>query len=135
MLEEFSKAIRAAVVAGAGTFVGERVYADLAPKGAKMPYIIINVASASTPNRMSIREGRVTFNIQAMVNALESGDAMASRIHDAVFDHLRDLELTLESPWVFHRLEHLTTYRRIEITDTQRFAYAGGLYLLEADQA
>lgn len=134
MLTVFSKAMRTAVLTAASPFVGQAVYADLAPKGVKLPYVVISVQSANTPNRMSIREGRVTFNVQAMVNALESGDALASQIHEAIFNHLRDLSLTLESPWVFHRLEHLTSYRRVDITDTQRIAYAGGLYLLEADE-
>jgi len=133
MLEAFSKAFRGAVVTAANGFVGQRVYADLAPKGALLPYIVISVASAMTPNRMSIREGRVTFNVQVIVDALESGDALASQIHDAIFDALRDAILSVAG-WEFHRLEHITTYRRVDVKDHQRIAYAGGLYLLEADK-
>lgn len=132
MLEAFSVAMRAAVLAAAKTYVDERIYADLAPATAKMPYIILSIASASTPNQMSIREGRVTFNVQAIS---VGDDALASQISDAIFNHLRDKELTLAAPWEFHRLEHLTSYRRVEVKDNQRFAYAGGLYLLEADQS
>ena len=136
MLDVFSPVMRAAVIAATSSFSGLGVYADLAQKGAKLPYIIISVANATTPNRMRVQEGRVTFNVQAMVDANESGDPLASEIASAVFDYMTDVELELvfPPPWSFYRLEHLTSYRRVEVKDTQRFAYAGGLYLLEADR-
>lgn len=134
MLLPFTKAFRAAVLEVAAAHVGQKVYADLAPKGAELPYIVISVANGATPNRISVVEGRVTFNVQVIVDGNAQGDAKASQIYDAIFDHLRDKVLTLDAPWSFYDLNHLTTYRRVEVMDNQRLAYAGGLFLLEADK-
>ncbi|MCU0464054.1 MAG: DUF3168 domain-containing protein [Anaerolineae bacterium] len=133
MIEPLSKAFRGEVVAAVSTLVGGRVYNDTAPTGANMPYVIVGIQSARSLNLMQIDEVAVTFNVMVTVDSAVSGDKLASEIAEAIYNHMQDAEPAIDG-WDFHRLEHVSSYRRIDVHDKQRFALAGGLYKLEADR-
>ena len=111
--------------------VGERVYRNLAPPGAVLPYVTFSFVAGVDRNAMgsrSIMFTRPIVDIKGVTKGTDSvaADAIADAIHGAVNGKQR-LDVAVGELVVLGvRRESLIEF--VELTDDQQYLHRGGTY-------
>lgn len=129
MLSTFDAGLRNWLVAdeSLAAMVAGRVYHDLAPIGAAMPYVVITLQSSRDPERTPNDEIELTYNVKAVAGT--TGEAV--RVADAVRAAL-DSRRPEVAGWGVYWCKETSAFRFVEMIERTLIAYAGGLYRVGA---
>lgn len=122
MINAIEKAIRAALTGGtAGPLVGGRVYNEMAPQGAALPYIVMAFNAGGKTNRTPTDEG----DVRHVVKAIGTSASEAAQIAGAIEADLHEATLALDTPWAAYRCQALTVVKYIEQVEREQYFHNG----------
>lgn len=122
MLNAIEKAIRAALTGGtAGPLVGGRVYNEMAPQGAALPYVVLAFNAGGKTNRTPTDEG----DVRHVVKAISTSASEAAQVAAAIEADLHETSLALDAPWTAYRCQVLTVVKYIEQAEREQYFHNG----------
>lgn len=122
MLQQIEKAIRAALTGGtAGPLAGGRVYNEMAPQGAALPYIVMAFNAGGKTNRTPTDEG----DVRHVVKAISTSASEAAQIAAAIEADLHEASLALDAPWAAYRCQALSVVKFIEQAEREQYHHHG----------
>lgn len=122
MLNAIEKAIRAALTGGtAGPLVGGRVYNEMAPQGAALPYVVLALNAGGKTNRTPTDEG----DVRHVVKAISTSASEAAQVAAAIEADLHEVSLALDAPWAAYRCQVLTVVKFFEQAERVQYYHNG----------
>jgi hypothetical protein len=122
MLQHIEKAIRAALTGGtAGPLVSGRVYNEMAPQGAALPYIVMALNAGGKTNRTPTDEG----DVRHVVKVISTSASEAAQVAGAIEADLHEVSLALDAPWTAYRCQALTVVKYLEQVERVQYFHSG----------
>lgn len=132
LLREFRDALK--VDAQIVALAGDRIHFDYPDVNSPTPYVVVSLNALTAPNLDARDEYTALVNVQAVADAEQDGDSKATSITDRAVTVLHNAALDLSPDWEMRRCEFDSGYRMSELTDRRRYAIAGAIFRVEADE-
>lgn len=115
--------------------VGDRIYKDAAPGDAVTPYIIFSINAGKTEEiTFGIDGATAVYNVQAVSNIDQDGRTIAEDIAGYIREALHRATANVTG-WDLYKLRQQSFFSITEHIERGQYAYVGGLYRMELDQA
>ena len=106
------------------------IYAQQAPVGAVMPYIVFIHAAGGDDNLTPTDSGDLTYYIKAVSKDLATSEAIATAARSA----LHEQDLTMDAPWEAYRCQAGAIINTVENVDKAQFYHVGNVYRIRVTQ-
>jgi hypothetical protein len=126
VLSVISGAVRAVLIAdgGVSALVSTRVYYQLAPQDADLPYILMDEAGGGSTNDTP----RKMLDVMWQVKAISKSMSEAATLEALIYDALDDAVLNPASPWKAIDCRHEMPFSYPEHVEAKQYFHAGGTF-------
>lgn len=131
MINQIEIAIRTALIDGtAGPLVSDRIYNELAPESASLPYIVLMWNAGGMVNSDPTEQG----DTRHMVKVISSSGAEAATIANAIKADLHEADLSLDAPWSGIRCQCLNAVKFVELEERAQYHHNGWIVRVRVSQ-
>ena len=119
-------AIRAHLVGGSAftAVVSQRVYADIAPAGATMPYVVLSLNGGGYDNDTPLDSADVRMTVRGVSASAQEADTLGN----AIRARLHKAAVSPGDGWSLMSLTEDTLFSYVEQTERVQYWHRGGVY-------